>query len=116
MTVDRAHLVGGFARSVWLKAGDVTTETGAAAALSAAEGDILAHMNADHADAIDLYAARLLGRKGQGWRLIGIDPDGCDLGRDGSFARLPFPRPATDPDGLRNMLIELAAAARSRTK
>ena len=47
-------------------------------------------MNADHADAIQLYANRLLGRAGDAWRMTGIDPDGCDLRQGSETARLPF--------------------------
>jgi putative heme iron utilization protein len=38
-------------------------------------------MNAEHAHSIDRYANVLLGRGGSGWRMVGIDPDGCDLAR-----------------------------------
>src|SRR5713101_5371052 len=54
-----AHLVAGFGRIVDLKPQDILTETGDAAELVAAEPEILAHMNGDHADAVRLYATRL---------------------------------------------------------
>ena len=63
---------------------------GAAAALAEAEAGILAHMNQDHAATIDLYAQRLLGLSGEGWRMTGVDPDGADLRRDAAVARLAF--------------------------
>ena len=63
--------------------------------LAEAEPEIVAHMNADHADAVQLYAERLLGRAGTGWRMTGIDPEGLDLRRrceaGGETARLDFP-------------------------
>src|SRR5262245_18270777 len=49
MTLKAAHLVAGFGRIVDLKPRDVLTETGDAAELLAAEPEILAHMNGDHA-------------------------------------------------------------------
>ena len=61
------HLVAGFGRIAWIEAEDLRLR-GAATALAKAEADIIAHMNADHADAVALYAERLLGRRGAGWR------------------------------------------------
>jgi putative heme iron utilization protein len=54
VTLKAAHLVAGFGRIVDLKPQDVLTETADAAELVAAEPEILAHMNDDHADAIRL--------------------------------------------------------------
>src|SRR2546425_951930 len=78
----RGHLVAGFGRIAWIEAEDLRLRD-AATALAKAEADIIAHMNADHADAIGLYAERLLGRRGAGWRMTGIDPEGIDLRREG---------------------------------
>jgi putative heme iron utilization protein len=69
-------------------------------------------MNQDHADAIDLYANRLLGLPGQGWRLSGIDRDGVDLRRGGQVARLDFDQPVTDADTARQSLVSLVKKAR----
>jgi heme oxygenase (biliverdin-IX-beta and delta-forming) len=114
MTVERAHWVGGFAQARWLDAGAVLADAAAAQAIGAAEAGVLDRMNADHGEAIDLYATRLLGRAGSGWRMAAVDPDGCDLvRREVAHARLPFPRPAGDADGLRAILVELAARARA---
>ena len=46
-------------------------------------------MNADHADAVQLYASSLLGRAGEGWRMTGIDPEGLDLRRQSELAARP---------------------------
>lgn len=109
MTVARAHFVGGFARAVWHPAKAIVSDPEAAAAIAEAEEDVLRHMNEDHADAIDRFARRL-GRRGEGWRMIGCDPEGCDLRRRASHARLPFPRPVADLAALRQTLVELARA------
>jgi putative heme iron utilization protein len=73
-------------------------------------------MNTDHADAVALYAEKLLGRHGAGWRMAGIDPDGLDLRRPmeagGETARLDFDRPVLTPAQARTVLVELAQAAR----
>lgn len=111
--VTGAHLVAGFGRIVDLKAEDLRIETGDAAPLLAAEEDAIAHMNADHAEAIELYATRLLGRGPGSWRLIGIDPCGCDLRSGETIRRLDFPQRITTPDALRKTLADLARQARA---
>jgi len=110
----RAHLVAGFGRIHWIEAAALLAPAEAAAALAAAEPDILAHMNGDHAATIALYAQRLLGLSGEGWRLSGVDPDGADLRRDAAAARLEFDEPAADADGIRRAFVRLAAVARAR--
>jgi heme iron utilization protein len=70
-------------------------------------------MNNDHAQAVDLYAQRLLGRAGEGWRLTGVDPEGGDLRRSGQVARLDFPNPVTDLNQVRHIFAALAQSARS---
>ncbi len=115
MTIDRAHWVGGFARAQWLSGRHVTADAKAAKALAEAEADIIAHMNADHAEAIDLYAA-LLRRRGTGWQMTGVDPDGADIALDGRFARLPFAQPAADAADVRAELVRLVGEARQSNK
>ena len=56
-----AHLVAGFGRIVDLKPEQFLTDLSGAEALLQAEADAIAHMNADHRDAIQLYATQLLG-------------------------------------------------------
>jgi heme iron utilization protein len=113
VAVERGHLVAGFGRISWVD-GDDLRFRGPAEALAASESDIVAHMNSDHADAIDLYATRLLGRDGGSWRMTGIDPEGIDLCCDGQFARLDFPVPVLTPEAARQALVGLVAAARAK--
>lgn len=108
--IERAHLVAGFGRIHWLDADEVVGTV--APALAATEPDIVAHMNADHADAVALYA-RMLGQDGDGWRLTGVDPEGADLRRDGSVARIDFARPVDDAESARAELVRLAKQARA---
>jgi putative heme iron utilization protein len=112
MTVERGHWVGGFGQARWLQASDVLADSNAAAAIASEEPSTLDQINTDHAEAIDRWATRLLGRAGSGWRIVAIDPDGCDLARGNSFARLPFARAARDTGEVRAMLIELASKER----
>ena len=106
---DRAHLVAGFGRIDWID--DLLLP--APPALAAAEGGIVAHMNADHADALQLYANVLLGRPGTDWTMTGCDAEGCDLMRPGEWLRLPFDTPVADADGARRELVALVRRARS---
>jgi putative heme iron utilization protein len=111
VTIGRSHLVAGFGRINWIEADDLRF-TDDVAALAAAEPDIVTHMNADHADAVGLFAARLLRRPGAGWRMTGIDPEGIDLRRGGVVVRLDFPAPVGDAETARAALVRLARQAR----
>ncbi len=53
-------------------------------------------MNEDHAEAVRLYATKLLGAEDGKWRLTGLDPDGLDLALGDATLRLPFPERVTD--------------------
>lgn len=102
-----AHLVAGFGRAPELAPDMLLTSLDGAEALLAAEQDALAHMNADHAEAIARYAARAGGNPGS-WRLAGLDPDGMDLLEGENALRIPFPARVTDPAMLRATLVAMA--------
>jgi putative heme iron utilization protein len=87
-------------------------ETKGAGDLLAAEPDILAHMNADHADALRLYATRLAGGPEGLWRMSGIDPEGCDLIWEGDARRIRFGAPISTPGEARAELVRLVNEAR----
>jgi putative heme iron utilization protein len=108
-----AHLVAGFGRIVDLKPADILTSVDDAAELTAAEPDILAHMNADHADTCRLYATKLLGADDGAWRCVGCDPEGLELQLDRTALRLPFPQRIRSPGVLRQVLKQLAEQART---
>jgi len=108
-----AHLVAGFGRIVDLEPGDILTSVEDASELTAAEPDILAHMNADHADVCRLYATKLLGAADGVWRCVGCDPEGLELQLDRTALRLPFPQRVRAPGPLRAVLKELADKARA---
>src|SRR5579872_4188235 len=52
--IGRGHLVAGFGRISWIEPSELRFAADASA-LAAAEADIVAHMNADHADVLALY-------------------------------------------------------------
>ena len=113
MAVGSAHLNGGFARAAALAGSDLVRDLSDAAALVEAEPGAVAHMNADHADALELYAARLAGQPPGRWRCTGLDPDGLDLAFGDLTARIGFPERVTDAAGLRGTLVRLAEEARA---
>jgi putative heme iron utilization protein len=113
VVVERAHLVGGFGRIHWLEAAAVTYDAGQAAALADHEPGILAHMNQDHADALDLMANRLAFAEGSGWRMTGIDPEGIDLRLGGRVARVEFDAPIAEAGQARAALVALTKRARA---
>jgi putative heme iron utilization protein len=110
--VARAHLVAGFGRIHWIAAKDLLFDSSGNEALAEREAGIVEHMNDDHADAVHLYATRLLGRAGEGWRMTGVDPEGADLRLGGRTARLPFAGPVRDADAARVELVRLVKQAR----
>ncbi len=113
MTVDRAHLVAGFGRIHWVAAEEVFAPLPDGYALNGQEQGVVEHMNEDHADAVGLYANRILGLPGVGWRLTGVDAEGADLRRDGTCARLPFENPVRDAGEARVELVRLVKQARA---
>jgi putative heme iron utilization protein len=107
-----AHLVAGFGRAPELPPEALLTDLAGAEALLATEQEAVAHMNADHAEAISLYATRLGGGTPGPWRLAGLDPEGMDLLLEGQALRIPFPERVTDPAALRALLARMARQAR----
>src|SRR5262245_60139743 len=108
-----AHLVAGFGRIVDLKPADILSDLTDAEPLLAAEPEVIAHMNTDHADTCRLYATRLLGAPDGEWRCVGCDPEGLDLQLDRTGLRLPFPQRVSSPGVLRAVLKQLADQARA---
>ncbi|WP_298884938.1 DUF2470 domain-containing protein [uncultured Bradyrhizobium sp.] len=108
------HLVAGFGRIVDLKPEQFLTDLGGAEDLLAAEEGAVEHMNADHRDAMGLYATKLLGAAEGDWRCTGCDPEGLDM-QDGQTAlRLDFPERVTNGPALRKMLVRLVGEARAK--
>lgn len=111
--IEGGHLVAGFGRIVSLAPAELLTPLDDAAELVAAEEGAIAHMTADHAEAVTLYATRLLGQQEGDWRITGIDPEGADLRAGSHVARLEFPERITGPGALRSTLANLSKEARA---
>lgn len=114
--IDGVHLVAGFGRILDLAPKRVLTDLTDCETLIEAEPDIVAHMNAEHLDAMKLYATRLAGAAAtdENWRCTGCDPDGIDLANGVEVVRIPFPERVRDPKALRATLRRLADEARGR--
>jgi putative heme iron utilization protein len=111
LEIARAHLVAGFGRIHVIAAPALRSP--AAPALAAAESGILEHMNDDHAEAIELYATRLAGASGSGWRMTGIDPEGIDLRCGSETGRVDFAEPVVTATAAPSALVALTQAARA---
>lgn len=114
LAVVSAHLNAGFARAADLTAADLMTDISDATDLLQAEASAVAHMNDDHAEAVRLYATKLLGAEDGLWRLTGLDPDGLDLACGDAALRLQFQRRVTTTQQLRKVVSDLASKAREQ--
>lgn len=114
LKIESAHFIGGFGRIVDLAADELLVDVSGAQSLIDSEGDIVGHMNEDHAGALELYATELCGAAGGPWRMTGIDPEGCDMVCDGATARVAFAARINSPAEARAELIRLVEQARER--
>jgi putative heme iron utilization protein len=112
-TIGGGHLVAGFGRIIDLRPADILTDCAGAEDLLAAEPSAIEHMNADHAEALELCATHLLHLPAGAWRMTGADPEGIDVTNGDRHARLPFPTRVTTANGLRAVLTDLTRAARA---
>lgn len=113
LAIEGAHYYGGFGRSFELTADELRVPVEDAASLAEAEPEIVAHMNKDHADAVELYATALADGEPGAWRMTGIDMEGFDLVLDGAAHRVLFAEPVTTPAEARKELVRLATEARA---
>lgn len=120
MTIESAHLVAGFGRIVDLSASDLLTPDACGGAIAAAEGEIVTHMNADHADTLQLYARVFAGDEAadgaNGLTCVACDRDALTLRRAMNLMRIPFPRTVDTPGELRKVLAQMADEARAALK
>ena len=106
--------VGGFARAERIKASELAPDPAAVAAILAAAAEIIAHVNADHADAVTAIAQGLLGAGPGDWRLVAVDVDGCDISEGNRTVRLAFLTQVSDSGAVRAALIRAAREGRTR--
>ncbi|WEX07958.1 DUF2470 domain-containing protein [Chelativorans sp. AA-79] len=108
---ESALLNGGFARAYRLTRQELLTDVPLQAFLDM-EQRAVDHMNEDHADAVENYAAHFTGAGRGRWVLTGIDPEGIDLAKGDEVKRVFFEAPLRDAAEVRPALVAMAKMAR----
>ena len=109
---ERASLNGGFGKAYLLDRADLITSGSIVEELAASEQSALDHMNADHLDAIAVYARHFAKAEGEGWIVTGFDAEGMDLASGDSICRVFFPEPLKAARDLRPVLVDMAKTGR----
>lgn len=104
----------GFGKAYHVPAEALLDDARAAEDVAGAEQGALDHMNADHADAVSIYAEAFGGGRPGSWKLAGIDPAGLDLVLGDEVLRVDFPEPLASAGQMRAALVALAKAGRSK--
>ncbi|TRC91292.1 HugZ family protein [Mesorhizobium sp. WSM4303] len=109
---ERASLNGGFGKAYLLDRADIITDGPIVEELAASEQSALDHMNADHLDAITVYAHHFAKAEGDGWTMTGFDAEGMDLASGDTVCRVYFPQPLKTASDLRAVLVDMAKTGR----
>lgn len=78
-----------------------------------AEGDVIEHMNGEHAHNLLDYCRHVHGNTPESAEMIGIDCDGFDVRADGEVRRIEFGSEVKDAGEARTELVKLAQASRA---
>lgn len=76
------------------------------------EAEVIAHMNAEHQDALKNCCHHFHQCAANDVTMLGIDLDGFDVRADDRVLRFEFARPAMDARQARELLVEMAQAAK----
>ncbi|TIU51058.1 MAG: HugZ family protein [Mesorhizobium sp.] len=112
----RASLNGGFGKAYLLERADLLTNGPIIEELAGSEQSAVEHMNADHLDAIAIYARHFAKTPGDGWTIAGLDADGMDLVSGDNVCRVFFPQPLVKASELRPALVEMARIGRAASE
>jgi putative heme iron utilization protein len=117
LTVEAAYFVAGFGAMGWVDPADI--RAAAPDPLCDAAAGMIAHMNADHADAIVLYCRCFAGMEGvESAEMIDVDRLGFGVRAktaDGERrVRIAFTREAATPMDTRKVLVEMVKDARAK--
>lgn len=106
----RCRYIGGFGRIQWVDPQPVLLANPFA---GEAEAGMVAHMNADHAEALAHYCRRAGLEPGdRPLAMAGIDAEGIHLRLGARIVRVPFPAPVASPGQAREALVSLARLGR----
>ena len=111
VSLERLRYIGGFGKIHWLEPDGWIERKDPLA--DAAPG-ILAHMNADHADALRLMIRAFAALETTHARMIGVDAFGFDVATDARRVRLEFAERAT-PENIRRLMVAMTTEARRAT-
>jgi len=115
ITTQHVRFIGGFGEIYWLEPSEVLINA-ANNPLSAYAAGICEHMNADHVNALILYAKAFAGLDVTSAKMVDVDPNGFDMEVEHENAirtiRIRFPQPVTTMDEVRQATIALLKAAR----
>ncbi|KAB0679863.1 HugZ family protein [Aureimonas leprariae] len=104
-----ASLNAGFARAYDMTAGDLVDEPGPDLAERLRRA--VAHMNDDHADAVDAIAAVHGGADGTGWRIVTADRSGFEIALGDLLRRVVFRQSLQSAEDIRPAFVALAREA-----
>lgn len=113
LEIRNASLNGGLGKAYLLTSADLLTTGPAVEALAEREQSAIDHMNAEHLDAVEVYARHFTKASGSGWTLAGIDAEGIDIVCGDEARRIFFDAPLAEADALRKALVEMAKAGRA---
>lgn len=106
----RVRWIGGFGEIHWIER---EAWLAATPEWSAGEASIIAHMNDDHRDALELMCRRLLGAEPDATQLVAVDPEGFHLRNAGSIHWLAFEHACHTAQQVRLEMVRLTKAARA---
>lgn len=116
MRVAEVYFVAGFGAMGWVTA--VEYARAAPDPLADVAPGILAHMNADHGDALVLYCRAFAGVEAAAAEMLAVDRLGfvvrARAGERASTVRIGFTRPAETAEEARRVLVEMVRDARAR--
>ena len=81
--------------------------------IAEAEGDVIEHMNVDHAHNLLDYCRHVHAKAPAKAEMVGIDCDGFDLRADGEILRIDFAAEVKDANEARAELVKLAQSSRT---
>jgi putative heme iron utilization protein len=97
--------IGGFGNIHWIKDEDYSVPP---YALIEQEDGVIAHMNADHQDALRNCCLHFHQHEATQAEMLGIDCDGFDVRADARVLRFDFTEPVLDAQQARKALVEMA--------
>ena len=114
----KVRFIGGFGEIYWLDPQEIM-DAAADSSVDPLAGHarmICDHMNEDHADALQLYAAAFAETRAESARMIHVDTQGFDMiataGSAQKHLRIDFPSPVTRTEEVRAVMVEMVRRAR----